>query len=82
LLGLLSFITIIGWAWVATATLRWICRHIEGTHTQLSFVGSGWGLLWRSVVYVLSIAFIIPIPWTYAWIMRWYTSQFHLSARA
>ena len=81
-LGLLSFITIIGWAWVATATLRWICRHIEGTHTQLSFVGSGWGLLWRSVLYVLSIAFIIPIPWTYAWIMRWYTSQFHLSARA
>ena len=81
-LGAVSTITIIGWAWVMTAMMRWMCRNVEGTHTQLSFVGSGWGLLWRSLVYLISIFFIIPIPWTYAWIMRWYVAQFHLSARA
>jgi len=81
-LSLLSIITIIGWAWVVTASMRWICRHVEGSSQQLSFVGSGWGFLWRTLVYAISAVFIIPIPWTFAWLMRWMVSQFHLGARA
>jgi len=77
-----SLITIIGWAWVATAATRWICRNIEGSGAQLSFVASGWGLLWRTIVFSLACAFVIPIPWMIAWYTRWMVSQFHLSARA
>ncbi|MGK3902501.1 hypothetical protein ABI046_15110, partial [Enterococcus faecium] len=31
LLMAVSFITIIGWAWVITAWMRWICANINGT---------------------------------------------------
>jgi len=77
-----SLISIIGWAWVLTAQLRWYSRNFTGTNTQLSFVGSGWGVLWRSIVFVLLCFLVIPIPWILAWYTRWFVSQFHLSARA
>jgi hypothetical protein len=81
LLGI-SFITIIGWAWVMTAAMRWICRHVEGSSLQLSFVASGLGLLWRSILFVLACCLIIPVPWVLRWYTAWNISQFHLSARA
>jgi hypothetical protein len=77
-----SFISIIGWAWVFTAMTRWICRHIEGSNVQLSFVGGGWSVLWRSWVFALTCAFIIPIPWMLRWYVGWMISQFALSQRA
>ena len=76
-----STITIIGWAWVAAAMTRWICRHLEGSSKQLSFVGGGWGVLWRSILFGFSCLFIIPIPWTLHWYLRWITSQFCLGER-
>jgi hypothetical protein len=82
LLAGLSFITIIGWAWIMTATLRWICRHIEGSSKQLIFVASGWSMLWRTLLFSLSCALLIPIPWTLRWYVRWTMAQFHLTARA
>lgn len=73
---LVSFITIIGWAWVQTAFIRWQCRNIAGTHRTVSFNASGWQVLWRTFVYGLTAIFIIPIPWTTRWLARWYVSQF------
>jgi hypothetical protein len=35
LLMVFSVITIIGWAWVYTAQMRWICRNIQGTRRQV-----------------------------------------------
>jgi hypothetical protein len=81
LLGLVSLITIIGWAWVFTATLRWMARNVQGSSMQLSFVGSGWGVLWRSILFALSCIVLIPIPWTFRWYTRWLISEFHLSGR-
>ncbi len=78
----LAMVTIIGWAWVMTATLRWVCRHIEGSSKQLIFVASGWGMLWRTLLFSLSCALLIPIPWTLHWYLRWSIAQFHLIARA
>ncbi len=75
-----SFITIIGWAWVATAFTRWICRNIAGTRREIFFNASGWQVLWRTWVYVLTAIFIIPIPWTTRWLARWYVSQFSVGA--
>ncbi len=80
LLTALSVITIIGWAWVAVAWLRWICRHIEGSERQLLFTASGWDLLWRSWLFGLSCIVIVPIPWTLHWYVRWLISQFALSS--
>ena len=76
-----AMISIIGWAWVFTASMRWICRHVEGSGTRLSFVGGGWSVLWRIWVFALACIFIIPIPWMIAWYVRWITSQFCLSKR-
>ena len=75
----ISFITIVGWAWVGAAWTRWMCRHLEGGNRQLVFTASGWDLLWRTVVFALSCSVIIPIPWTLHWITRWYISQFALT---
>ncbi len=40
----LSFITIIGWAWVYAAWGRWLCKNVTGMHRQFAFTATGWGL--------------------------------------
>ena len=79
LLLIISFITIIGWAWVITAMLRWICRNISGTRREILFNASGWQVLWRSIVFALLCLLIIPIPWMLRWYGQWYVSQFSLA---
>ena len=76
-----SVITIVGWAWVTTAWIRWICRNITGTMRTILFNASGWQILWRTLVFALAAAFIIPIPWVMGWYARWYVSQFVLVER-
>ncbi|MBR0812041.1 DUF4339 domain-containing protein [Bradyrhizobium diazoefficiens] len=81
LLFAISIITIIGWAWVAAAQMRWFCRSIEGTRREIVFKGSGLGILWRGIVAALLCSLIIPIPWVYRWIMNWFASQTELAPR-
>ncbi len=71
LLIILSIFTVIGWAWAAVAMLRWLFRNIKGGEHELVFLGSGWGLLWRSYLAALACFFIIPIPWMAVWVVRW-----------
>jgi hypothetical protein len=80
LLGL-SFLTIIGWAWVYTAQMRWICRNIQGTRREIVFKARGLDYLWRALVLVIASAFIIPIPWVARWFMQWQASQTELVER-
>ncbi|WP_426410566.1 DUF4339 domain-containing protein [Bradyrhizobium ganzhouense] len=81
LLFAISIITIIGWAWVAAAQLRWMYRNIQGTRREIIFRGSGLGILWRGIVAAILCGFIIPIPWVYRWIMNWFASQTELAPR-
>ena len=81
LLMYISFITIIGWAWVITAWMRWICRNISGTQRDVIFNASGLEVLWRTIVLAIACAFIIPIPWMMRWYNSWYVSQFALAER-
>jgi hypothetical protein len=74
-LAAISFITIIGWAWVYVASMRWFCRNIEGSRREAIFNGTGLEFLWRSLVTAIACAFIIPIPWMYRWLMQWLASQ-------
>lgn len=78
-LTILAVITIIGWAWVSIAWMRWMCRHVEGSVRRLVFNASGWDLLWRSVLFFLSCVVLIPIPWTMRWYTSWLISQCALS---
>jgi uncharacterized protein DUF4339 len=78
LLLYISFITIIGWAWVQTAWMRWICSNITGTRREIVFNASGLEVLWRTFVFVIACVFVIPIPWMLRWYTRWYVSQFDL----
>jgi hypothetical protein len=80
-LGILSMFTIIGWAWVYAAWIRWVCRNIQGTRHEVVFEGAGLEFLWRSVVTALACVFIIPIPWMYRWLMQWLASQTSLVER-
>ena len=75
----LSFLTIIGWAWVVTAWTRWICRNISGTRREIIFNASGLEVLWRTVVLIIACAFLIPIPWVMRWYATWIVSQFALA---
>jgi GYF domain 2 len=81
LLIYISFITIIGWAWVVTAWMRWNCRNISGTRREIVFNASGLEVLWRTIVLVIACAFIIPIPWMLRWYNQWFVSQFALVPR-
>lgn len=78
-LMVLSFLTIIGWAWVVTAWTRWICRNISGTRREIIFNASGLEVLWRTVVLIIACAFLIPIPWVMRWYATWIVSQFALA---
>jgi hypothetical protein len=81
LLLVISFITIIGWAWVITAMMRWICRNVSGSRREILFNGSGLEVLWRSLVFALVSFLIIPIPWMLRWYANWYVSQFAVARR-
>ena len=82
LLALVSVITIVGWAWVYVAQLRWMCSNIEGTQREVVFNGTGLEFLWRSLVLVVGCVLIIPIPWVYRWFTCWLASQITLVPRA
>lgn len=82
LLFAISIVTIIGWAWVAAAQMRWFCRSIEGTRREIVFKGSGLDILWRGIVAAILCSLIIPIPWVYRWIMNWFASQTELAPRS
>ena len=58
-----SSITIIGWAWVFTAWMRWICRNIRARGERSCSTARGLEVLWRTIVFVIGCMFIIPIPW-------------------
>ena len=77
----LSVITIIGWAWVTTAWMRWNCRHVSGTRREIVFTATGWDMLWRGVLFAFGSALLIPLPWTLRWFTRWIVSQFALVER-
>src|SRR6202171_4719153 len=62
LLLYVSVITIIGWAWVMTAWMRWICRNVDGTQRDIMFNADGWEILWRAVVAVLCMGVFCPAP--------------------
>jgi hypothetical protein len=81
ILAFVSVITIVGWAWVYTAQMRWICRHIEGTRRNIVFKATGLEFLWRSLVTALGCIFIITIPWVMRWFIRWQASQVVLVER-
>ena len=81
LLLILSAITIIGPAWVITAWMRWNCANIEGTRREVVFNASGLEVLWRTIVFAIGCAFMIPIPWVMRWYAGWYVSQFALVER-
>ncbi|THD46691.1 MAG: DUF4339 domain-containing protein [Bradyrhizobium sp.] len=81
ILAFVSVITIVGWAWVYTAQIRWMCRHIEGTRREVVFDATGLAFLWRSLVTFIACAFVIPIPWVMRWFIGWQVSQTALVER-
>lgn len=78
----ISAVTIIGWAWVTTGWMRWMCRNVSGTHREIVFNASGLEMLWRTLVFAVGCMFLIPIPWVLRWYTNWYVSQFELVGTA
>jgi hypothetical protein len=78
LLMFLSVFTLVGWAWVIPAWMRWNCRQVSGTRRAILFKASGLEVLWRTLVLVAGCAVVIPIPWVMPWYISWFVSQFAL----
>lgn len=81
-LNWLSAITIIGPFWVVVARMRWICRHIESDAYTVQFTGTGWGLLWRSFIWIIGMVCIIPLPWVTKSATAWWTNNLVLTRAA
>lgn len=71
LLQILSIFTIVGWAWVQTAFLRWQLKRTCTSRICLGFNGSGFGLLWRTVGVSAASVFLLPLPWMVAYMYGW-----------
>jgi hypothetical protein len=74
ILLLVSFVTIVGWAWVLKYMMQWICRNVRGT-VAFDFTATGLAILWRAVGAILLCVLIIPIPWVHRWLASWLVSQ-------
>ena len=74
-LMILSVVTVIGWAWVAVAMYRWMCRNVRWRGHEVEFNGTGGQVLWRSLVVLLCSILIIPIPWIALWYTKWLVSM-------
>lgn len=81
ILAFVSLFTIVGWAWVWTAQMRWMCRHIEGTRREVLFKATGWQMLLRTLVLGLASILVIPIPWVMRWYARWFVPHVVLAER-
>lgn len=77
-LQVLSMFTIIGWAWVQTAFLRWQLKRTRTARTYLGFRGSGFNVLWRTVVAMVASLLILPIPWMVTWMYGWFVENVEL----
>lgn len=71
----ISVITIIGWAWAAVGMQRWIYQNVNAGSSTLVFKGTGWGLLWRSILAILGSVLLVTIPWMVNWILKWYVKN-------
>ncbi|MFN7916987.1 MAG: hypothetical protein U0Q55_16710 [Vicinamibacterales bacterium] len=75
LLLLVSMLTIVGWAWVSVAQLRWVTRHVRSSSHEGRFSGTGLQMLWRGLVLALGCAGLVTMPVTVCWFVRWLVSQ-------
>ena len=53
-------------------------QHPAARGAKSSSTAPDWKLLWRTIVFAIGCAFIIPIPWVLRWYARWLSSQFAL----
>ena len=53
----------------------------ERTRREVTFNASGLEVLWRTIVFSIGFAFLIPIPWVLRWYANWFISQFALTER-
>ena len=75
LLYVVSVYTIIGWAWVLAAFLRWFWTNVKSAGLHLDFKGQGHEILWRMLVFVIFSIPIITLPWSLKWIYDWMISK-------
>ncbi len=78
LLYLVSLLTIIGWAWVGAAFIRWLYNNISAPNMRFVFTGSGLEILWRVLLTIIGSILIITIPWLWVWLVRWIMASTHI----
>ena len=40
-----------------------------------------WDFVWRSIVLIIGLIFIIPTPWVMVWYIKWMVSNVHVPGR-
>lgn len=79
LLFALSVITLVGWAWVIKGLARWYCKNVVGHGHSVVYVGTGWGILWRTVITAIGCCLLIPTPWVTHWLFSWHVNNIRIT---
>ena len=80
LIGLLSLFTVVGYAWWAVWVMKWLARRISAPNVSFRFSGTGFQCLWRVTAALVASAPLVTIPWTYAWLVRWFVSSVEINS--
>lgn len=75
----LSLFTIVGWAWVMKGLARWYCKNVAGDGHSVEYVGTGWSILWRTVLTEIGCSLLIPIPWVTHWLFSWHVNNIRIT---
>jgi hypothetical protein len=71
---IVSFLTIIGWAWVLSSYFDWLAEHTCGDGIVFRCDVPGGEILWRTFAALLGSIPIVTIPWAWMWYLRWLVS--------
>ena len=80
LVGILSLVTVIGWAWWGVWYMKWLARRISAPNVSFRFSGTDLQCLWRVTAALVASAPLVTIPWTYAWLVRWFVSSVEINS--
>lgn len=61
--------------WLWTAYMRWMCDRIMLAGSRVRFVGKWHSVLWRLPVAGLLACLVVPLPWVFVWMTRWWAGN-------
>ncbi len=78
LLLAVSYLSVIGWAWVNSSILRWLCRSVRINGYRVRFVAKGHQVLGVYLAYSMGCLLIVTIPFLTVWFCQWHIKHMEI----